>query len=274
MTMPDPKTAILSGRALSWREKGEGTALVLIHGTGGSSELWEAQFDRFPDQYRVIAWDAPGYGLSDPWGSPPTADDYARLLASFLDSRGVATAHLVGQSVGAILAAGVCRLNPTSVLSATFLHPITGLGGLDAADRDEQRAKRLAGVDARGMAAFVEDWAPTVLGSAAGPEVLEAALRIMRDIPEATYRDMVEIIATGDLLSLAAKVRAPSLVIGGGDDGIAPEPMCRAVAETLPKAEFVMLDGIGHYLPAENPGLFHRTMTAFLADKADTSTYF
>lgn len=275
MTLPEPKTARIAGRTVSWREKGTGTALVLIHGTGGSSASWEDQFDRFPDRYRVIAWDAPGYGGSDPWGDPPpSADDYAGLLGTFLDSRSVATAHVVGHSIGAVMAASLCRKKPTTVLSLAFVHPIPGFGGLEDADRAAQRAARLSGVDAEGMATFVEGWAPTILGSAAGPEVLERAVAIMRGIPEATYRDMVEVISSGDLFADLPKLRPPVLVVAGRDDGIAPEDSCRAIAGALPDAEMVALDGIGHYLPLENPALFQRTLDAFLSDKTDIGTYF
>ena len=275
MTLPEPKTAKIAGRTVSWREKGTGTALVLIHGTGGSSASWGAQFDRYPDRYRVIAWDAPGYGGSDRWGdAPPTADDYARLLGTFLDSRGVATAHVVGHSIGAVLATALCRKKPTTVLSLTLLHPIPGFGGLAEADRAAQRAARLSGVDKEGMAAFVEGWAPTILGSVSGTDVLERAVAIMRDIPEAAYRDMVEVISSGDLLTDLPRIRAPALIIAGRDDGIAPEESCRAVAEGMADAKLVALDGIGHYLPLENPTLFQRTLDTFLADKTDIGTYF
>lgn len=275
MTLPDQKTANIGSRTLSWREKGSGTALVLIHGTGGSAASWSAQFDRFPDRYRVIAWDAPGYGASDPWGdTPPTADDYARLLGRFLDSRGVATAHIVGHSVGAILAGGLCRLKSTMVMSATFLHPLAGFAGLEPDDRDRQRASRLNGVETLGMAAFVEQWAPSVLSPAAETGVHDTVQAIMREISEDAYRHMTDVIVSGDLLAQAGKIRAPSLVISGRDDRIATEESCRIIAEALPTSEIVSLEGIGHYLPIEDPALFHRTLDAFLADKIDVSTYF
>ena len=196
------------------------------------------------------------------------------LLGTFLDSRGVATAHVVGHSIGAVLATALCRKKPTTVLSLTLLHPIPGFGGLAEADQAAQRAARLSGVDTLGMAAFVEGWAPTILGSESGADVLEQAVAIMRDIPEATYRDMVEVISSGDLFTDLPKLRAPALVIAGRDDGIAPEESCRAVAEGMANAKLIALDGIGHYLPLENPALFQRTLDAFLADKTDIGTYF
>ena len=85
---------------------------------------------------------------------------------------------------------------------------------------------------------------------------------------------MVEVISSGDLFANLPKLRVPSLVVAGRDDGIATEDGCRAIADALSDAEFLALDGIGHYLPLENPPLFQRTLDAFLADKTDIGTYF
>ena len=99
--LPELKITQAGDYRLSYRELGEGPSLLFIHGMGGNSINWESQFQFFSDKFRVIAWDAPGYGSSDDWGhDTPSTGDYALLISDFLDALGVAAVHLVGHSYG------------------------------------------------------------------------------------------------------------------------------------------------------------------------------
>ena len=75
-SLPEQKSIEIAGRTLAWREAGSGDPLVLIHGIGGYSGSWGRQLRTLADSYRVIAWDAPGYGSSTalPPAHPSVAD--------------------------------------------------------------------------------------------------------------------------------------------------------------------------------------------------------
>ncbi len=60
------RTVSVGGRTLAYREAGSGAPLVLLHGIGNQSGSWVQQLESLADRFRVIAWDAPGYGGSDP----------------------------------------------------------------------------------------------------------------------------------------------------------------------------------------------------------------
>ena len=129
------KTADTNDGAVTYRELGSGAPLVLLHGIGSGSESWRAQLLDFGKLYHVIAWDAPGYGGSTPVApSTPSAADYARRLETFLDALGVATCHLVGHSLGAIMACRFARDKSERVKSLITLGtphhgtPIAALG--------------------------------------------------------------------------------------------------------------------------------------------------
>ncbi len=261
LTAPAPRSVAIAGRSLSWREKGDGVALVLIHGTGGSSESWAPQFGHFADKYQVIAWDAPGYGASDPFQpDSPACEDYAAALASLLDIRGVMSAHIVGHSIGAPIAAALCRQRVGLALTMTLLHPITGYGMADEATRLAGYEARTNGIDETGMAGFAIARAPGLLGAAADDTCAQAVTEIMTRIPERGYRQLVAMMGTADLMGDLDAIDAPTLVIAGGDDRIAPETSCRAIADGIADSEFRVLDGIGHYLSLEDPALFRRAV--------------
>ena len=64
MAIPEIKHIDAGEYRLGYRECGEGPALFFVHGMGGDSVNWETEYEQFSDRYRVIGWDAPGYGES------------------------------------------------------------------------------------------------------------------------------------------------------------------------------------------------------------------
>ncbi len=81
MTMPKPVKVDVGGKTLSFWEAGTGPAVILLHGIGSAGEAWDGQLVYLGQWYRAIAWDAPGYGGSDPLeADSPAAADYALSL--------------------------------------------------------------------------------------------------------------------------------------------------------------------------------------------------
>ncbi len=103
--------AAVNGHSIAYREAGQGAGLVLLHGFLCDSRCWRRQLSGLSDQFRVVAWDAPGAGSSWDPSDPFTTADYARCLAGFLDAVGVASAHVVGLSWGGILAQVIAGQN-------------------------------------------------------------------------------------------------------------------------------------------------------------------
>jgi pimeloyl-ACP methyl ester carboxylesterase len=263
--LPDSRTADIDGRPLAWREAGSGAPLVLVHGIGGSSESWAAQFAAFAPSRRVIAWDAPGYGasalLSD---GEASAARYAALLGALLDHLGVAAADLVGHSIGAVIVAALNRQRPALARRVALIHPIDGGGRLDAAAQAALRAGRLKDVEAMGMAAFAESRGMAIVGKVAPPWAVADIVRIMAAIDLDAYRAMVEVVVGADIFADAPFLIVPTLVVSGADDMVAPEPLCRRIAAALPNAAFRLLPGVGHYLPIEDPSQFQAVVAPFL----------
>ena len=112
MTDTDLDTAHVDGYTIAYRHAGQGDAVVLLHGFLCDCRCWRRQLGGLSNQFRVVAWDAPGAGSSsDPPESFPTTD-YAHCLAGFLDALHIGCAHVVGLSWGGILAQELYRLHP------------------------------------------------------------------------------------------------------------------------------------------------------------------
>lgn len=265
MSYPESRSRTVDGGTLSWRERGQGTALVLVHGIGGSSESWGPVFERFSARHRVFAWDAPGYGASDLLEDVATAGAYADRLAALLSHEKISRAHLVAHSIGSPIAAALSGAGGITVETLTLVHPVAGFGGLAQQQRTELRAARLADIEGMTMQAFGEIRVPQILGRMADASVAAEAARIIAAIPEAGYRAMVELMASADLIAALPGLRVPTLVIAGDDDTIAPPRSCQAIAESLPEGSLETYPGIGHYMMLEAPGQFVDRLEKFLA---------
>lgn len=263
--MTERQSAIIDGRRQSWFESGEGDALVFVHGIGSDARLWEPWLDGFAPRFRVLAWELPGYGASEPLAEEaPAVEAYAAALSAFLADRGVRRAHFVGHSVGAMIIAALLRDWPGEALSFTLLHPVAGAGRLDPEKRESIRRGRVADVERLGMAAFAAQRGREVLG----PEVTEEAaarhLAIMTDVPDRAYLQAWEMMCRSDLFALLDSVRCPAQVIAGGADRVAPEPVCAEIAARLPKARLIRLDGVGHSAAVEAPDRLTAALSGLL----------
>src|SRR5438067_8212250 len=93
----------IAGHSILYRSAGSGPPLVLLHGFLCDSRVWRRQLAELADEFDVVAWDAPGAGLSP---DPPAGfglDDWAICLARFLEALGLGPAHIVGLSWGGLL---------------------------------------------------------------------------------------------------------------------------------------------------------------------------
>ena len=265
MVLPDLQTLEIAGRTIGWREAGRGPALVLLHGIGGASASWEYQFTHFSDRFHVIAWDMPGYGGSQGLaGAAPSVEDYVAALVALLDALGETKVHILGQSVAALIAARFAARHPDRTRSFIFAHGLTGLGGLPAAERDRARAGRLEVFDALGPMRFAYEKGPAIMSPSVSDEARQKAVDIMARIDPTGFHQAVEMLATADFFTDAPDIAAPSLVLCGADDPVAPEALCRSVVAALPNAIFHLLPDVGHYAAMENPPLFNKMLESFL----------
>lgn len=251
---------------MAWRERGGGRALVLVHGIGGSSASWGPQLDAFATTNRVIAWDAPGYGGTDPFDSRfPCAADYAESLSALLAALEVASADFVGHSLGAVMIASLCRLRPGIARTVTFVHGVTGTGMLEAENREQLRKERAADLESLGMAAFAEKRGHGILGRRIDPATAAEIIHLMADVPEAGYLTAWNMMCAANIYDDLSFIRCPALVIGGEDDPVAPETVCRDIADHLPGAAVELLDGVGHYASLEAPERLNSLLDDFLS---------
>lgn len=249
------RKAVVGGKALAYRESGEGRALVLLHGIGSGSASWLFQLEGLAKTFRIIAWDAPGYGDSDAFSiDKPYPADYARALSVLLSVLKLDNFVLVAQSLGALMAAAYARIFPR-LAGMVLISPAGGYGG------DLSKVKdRLKTLDQLGPDGLAEKRAAGMLSTAPPPVALELVRWNYRRIRRDGYRQASYCLAQGNLREDAPHYSGPVHVACGSADTVTPEAGCREIAARFPRGRFTSLPGLGHASPIEGPDEVNRVI--------------
>lgn len=239
--------------------------MVLLHGLGGSRIAWEPQLAALADRWRVAAWDLPGYGASVPLAAEPvTFQALAAAAAAWIGALGSERAHVVGISMGGMIAQYLAAWYPALVRSLTLIS--TGPRfGLDGTDPYTWRAGRLAPLDA-GLEPV--DFSEQVLRSIAGRQITDEAFQqqqaAMARVSGAALRRSIDCIVTHDSRDLLSSIAVPTLVLAGEFDRETPPEYSQYLTEHIPGARLVVVPHAGHLLGAEAPEQVNRLLARHL----------
>jgi len=242
-------------------EWGEGPPVVCLHGIGGAAHLWQATAAGLPGR-RLLAWNQPGYGgtpLLEPLSFPALAD----ALAAQLEAPQV---DLVGHSMGGMIAMEFCLRHPGRVRRLVLYATTPAFGGRDPGFAQAFMAARLGPLDrGKTMAECAAALAGGMCGPGADPAAEPAIIAAMAEVPEASYRATLACLATFDRREAIAGIAAPTLCLAGSVDKAAPARTMERMAQGIPGARHLMVEGAGHMIHLEQPGQFQAALQQFLA---------
>lgn len=234
--------------------------VVLIHGTGGSAKThFHTLFPMLAARYRVLAVD-----LQTP-GGELTLGALSEQVEAVLDQRAAARpVHVVGYSLGALVAAELASSCPDRVSSLTL---VAGWVKADPHQRLRNRIwRRLFELDQdvlREFATWTTYGHPFLAGRGdADIQALVAA----RTFPDGIAEQM-RLNAVADLSGRLAGITAPCLVIAGADDQMVPARQTQLLFGGLPDARYAVIDS-GHAIPHERPAQLFQLINEFVTDPA------
>jgi len=243
-----------------------GEPVLFLHGVGGNAELWRPQLDALAPTHRCIAWNMPGYGKTTSPLPEMTFPALGAAAGRLLDRCGVASAHVVGHSMGGMVALEFAASFPERVRSLVLSGSSAAFGKSGGAWQAEFLAQRLEPLDeGRGMAGITEQVVDGLLGVEPDKAARAALVASMMAIPEAVYRAALQCLVTFDRRDALAGLRMPVLLIAGQRDRIAPPELMRRMAERIAGAQFVEIPGAGHLANLERPAAFNAPLATFLA---------
>jgi (E)-2-((N-methylformamido)methylene)succinate hydrolase len=258
-----PRSKTPSGAA--YLERGEGDeTLVLIHGVGMRIEAWQPQIDRLANDFRVVAVDLPGHGLSDALEGAPELSRYVEWFRRFLDETEAGSVNVAGHSMGALIAGGIVATAPEKVRRVALLNGVHRRG-VDARRAVEARAKEI------GSGAF-DRVAPLARWFSQDDERTEA-YELVRDLLQAVdpagYAAAYAAFACGDALYADCwpEVECPALFLTGDGDLNSTAAMARDMAAAARRGRAVVIEGHRHMVSLTAPEAVNRALAAWLATR-------
>jgi pimeloyl-ACP methyl ester carboxylesterase len=265
-----------SAGELSYLASRDGSAVpvVLLHGIGSNARSFEPLMHALQGRARTLAWDAPGYGQSQPltiaW---PDASDYAAALGNLLDDVEIARCVLLGHSLGALVAARFSLEAPERVAALVLASPALGYGVKKDDVLPGPVAARIEELDRLGPEKFAAARSPGLLADAAArPDVLVSVMRAMAAVCRPGYDQAARLLAGGRLLEDAAKLTVPTAVVVGMQDRITPPENVRRVFAALPEVSrhrYREIENAGHAVCQEQASEVARAIAEFVDDEAN-----
>lgn len=271
-TSTSPAVHHVGGHRVVYREKGSGPSLVLLHGWPLDGRQWQRQLDALSDEFRVVAWDAPGAGLSS---DPPTTfrlADWAACLAAFIQALNLAPAHVAGLSFGGGLALELFRRHREVVRSLILMSAYAGWGGSLPADEVFRRLE----LTRRNTTLPPERWAPalidTLLPKGASPELADELAMMLADFHPQATRTSLESFAEADLSDMLADVDVPTLLLYGELDVRSPRHVWEPIHEGIVGSRLVIVPDVGHMVNMQASVRCNEEIRAFVQHVENSPT--
>ena len=264
---------------LYYEEHGTGDPLLLIMGLAADSQAWMFQIPDFAKQYRVIAFDNRGVGRSSKPAGPYTIHEMADDTLGLLDALKIDKAHVVGVSMGGMIAQELVLRNPERVralvLACTYPEP----------DADIERARTFTveqfggSVDASGgihvdlkalnPMMFLQQLLPNVFNQSFIEKELPNLMQVFSGALQYGFSMEAILGQVGAVMTHKATdrlhaIKSPTLVITGDADRLVPPASSDILAREIPNAKLVKIAGGSHGFNFETPQLFNDAVLDFL----------
>lgn len=243
--------------------KPDGPWVVLVHSLGTNMDLWDPQVAAFGADYRILRYDLRGHGGSGAPTPPYRMDDLAGDLLGLLKHFGIARAHVVGISLGALLALEVAIRKAPEIASISVCD-----------SRADMPAEFAKAIDDRNI--LIRGKGMTAIADAMTERWLTPATRKERPAIAEKVRDMVlaasvegfagcsEAIKGSGLMERMDAIRLPSLFVAADQDGGLPIEVMRAMQLKVPGSGFGVVPAASHLSNLEQPEIFNAMVLGFI----------
>lgn len=236
----------------AYQIEGEGPTLFMIHGIGSRRATWDALIRHLRSDFRCVSYDLRGHGDSPVGPGPYELDDLVADLEALRRKLGVGRAHIIGHSLGGMIGPAYARAYPDRVLSLGLLSTAAGRSAEDSA-----KVKAVVGaMEEKGIGPVLD----TLLDRwytddfiAQRPDAIEARKRQVIETPAEVFLNVFHIYAETEMAPWLHEISAPALVLTGELDGGCNPRLNRLIADRLPNAELVILEGLKHSILIEGP---------------------
>jgi pimeloyl-ACP methyl ester carboxylesterase len=242
---------------IAWERHGAGPPLLLIQGLGYARWGWEPVVEPLARSFDVILFDNRGIGDSDAPPGPYTPAQMAGDAIQVLDEAGVERAHVLGTSLGGMVAQELALAHPERV--DRLVLACTTPGGADSFPMPERTVRLMQN------GASLQEYVENALSDPSA-EIVQCILR-HREATAQPLEAWSAQAAAGmgfDALARVAEIEAPTLILHGTEDAVVDSRNAALLAERLPDARVELFPGAGHLFFWEQPDRFVAALGEFL----------
>jgi pimeloyl-ACP methyl ester carboxylesterase len=245
-----------AGCRLAYNRRGSGPAVLFIQGVGVHGDGWLPQVEALADRFTCLTFDNRGMGRSKPAGGPITADGMTADALAVLDVEGIDSAHVVGHSLGGLVAVHLALAARNRVRSLALL--CTFADGAAAAPLTLRMMwlgmRSRVGTRAMRRWGFAKLIYPPGGDGAADFDKLAALFgHDLGDTPDVVGPQLRAMRRSSALARLGELAGLPTLVVTAAHDPIAPPRVGRPLADGIPGARYVEVADASHGLPITHP---------------------
>jgi 3-oxoadipate enol-lactonase len=248
---------------LHYEIHGQGDPLVLIHGLGSSCRDWELQIPAFAEGFQVITLDLRGHGRSDKPAGPYSMALFAEDTAQLISSLGLQTVHVLGISLGGMVAIQLGLDFPDLVRSLVIVNSTPEMVPRTFQERISIWQRWMI-VRFSGMKKMGQVLAERFLPRDDQAELRKIFIQRWAENHKPAYLEAMKAVIGWSVRERLGEISCPTLIIGSDGDYF-PTSDKQAYTELIPGARLVIVKDSRHALPAEKPVEFNRLVIDFLA---------
>lgn len=252
----------VNGKEIFVEDSGDGPAIVMIHGLGGSTNVWTPQARELDGSFRILRMDLEGAGQTAPM-EPTTIQSMTDDVVAIMDKAGIGSAYLCGHSMGTVVCQNIAAQNASRIESMTLLGALAeppeavraALTSRAEIARDTGMTSIADAIVAAAISKHTRESNPTAVAF-----VREL---LMRQVAEGYARNC-EALAQATEVDLTG-VKCPTLLIVGDEDVVTPPAMADELAQKLTSSTKCLLKNCGHWHSVEHPERVTDAIRKFLS---------
>ncbi|MCW8804001.1 MAG: alpha/beta hydrolase [Ignavibacteriaceae bacterium] len=240
--------------------------IIFVHGFPYDHNMWQAQVDEITTDYLCVSYDIRGLGESPAGDGQFTMESFVDDLEKIIEELKLNKPILCGLSMGGYISLRAME---------RFQDKFAGLILCDTkseADDNEGKLKRAAAlkqINSGQFNSFIESFVLNCFGEKFvkenNVEYKKVVDRSKTNNPIGVKGCLLAMVNRTDTTESLSKIKTPTLVICGSEDKLSPPDVMKSMADKIPKANFVLVEGSGHMTPIENPQEVNKAIKDFLS---------
>lgn len=265
----------VQGHNISYRRKGKGVAVLLVHGVASYSFLWNNIIDRLADQYDVIATDLLGCGASDkPVGVDYSIDTQSDILIELIEKLELGKVHLVGHDVGGGVVQLMAVKRPEQLIDLSMINPVgydywpvqpittmrlPVIRALTSSIMNRNMLKMVVRRAVYNKAALTEELMDEFWQPLATKQGKDGFIQLIRSINNRLLTAITEELR---------QLTIPALLIRGDADAYLSREITEHLAKDIPNSRLVNVPAGGHFIQIDEPEKISQLLTDFFKESA------